>query len=202
MLTTRLNQVEIVTKAKLLHLVVATMMKALQRHQSQGQQSKEWSHPFMSLIYSGFNAPAIPRDMRGVESILSHTKFWPKLEDALGDWPDVKRFLSIVSAKARTEMCRRIQLAVYWVIFTQQGHTTPKTFFYTIAEREPFASVALGNSVDLRHDSPEAPVLEILTSIFRPQASSKDIVPGHKGCPPFISPFGASVLRCGFEGCN
>ncbi|KAL8706375.1 MAG: hypothetical protein Q9201_000583 [Fulgogasparrea decipioides] len=197
-----LSRVEIVTKAKLIHLVVATMMNALLCHQSQKQKSKEWFHPFISLIYSGFNAPGIPRDMRGFESILSPTNFWPKLEDALGDWPDVKRFLSIFSAKARTEMCRRIQLVVFWVIFTQQGHTTPKTFFHIIADREPLGSVALGKSADLRHDAPQASVLEVLTSIFRPQASSTEVLPEHKGCPPFISPFGASVLHCGFEGCN
>ncbi|KAL9601419.1 MAG: hypothetical protein Q9179_002875 [Wetmoreana sp. 5 TL-2023] len=202
MLTIKLDQVEIVTKAKLIHLVVATMMNALLCHQSQKQKSKEWFHPFISLIYSGFNAPGIPRDMRGFESILSPTNFWPKLEDALGDWPDVKRFLSIFSAKARTEMCRRIQLVVFWVIFTQQGHTTPKTFFHIIADREPLGSVALGKSADLRHDAPQASVLEVLTSIFRPQASSTEVLPEHKGCPPFISPFGASVLHCGFEGCN
>jgi len=124
------------------------------------------------------------------------------MENALGSWPDVKRFLGIFSTKARADMCRRIQLAVFWAIFTQQTHTTPKTFFHTLAEREPLASVVLCDSMDLAADVPEAPVIEVLTSIFRSQPAEKDIIHGDCQCPPFASPFGASSLRCGFKGCR
>ncbi len=68
--------------------------------------------------------------------------------------------------------------------------------------QEPLASVVLSNSKDLAKDVPEAPVMEVLTSIFRVSASQKDAIHGDDKYPLFASAFGASVLRCGFEGCN
>lgn len=193
------SKVETVSKAKLMHLVVSTMMNDLLHQQDKG---KEWTHPFMSLIYSDFNAPCVPRDMNDRESIVTPAEFWERLENAMGNRPDVKRFLSIFSTGARMAMCRRVQLAVFWAIFTQQAHTTPKTFFRIIAEREPLATVILGKSEDLAADVPEAPVIEVLTSVFREHGPQTDAVHSDGKSPPFVSPFGASVLRCGLEGCN
>lgn len=44
--------------------------------------------------------------------------------------------------------------------------------------------------------------MEVLTSIFRANTSQKDVIHGDDKHLPFVSAFGASVLRCGFEGCN
>lgn len=128
------SSVESLIKAKLIHIVVSSMMNALLQHKGKAKDS-EWTHPFIRLIYRGFNAPGIPRHMMDSESVVSARRFWATLKDALGDWPDNKHFLSMFPAKARIDVCRRIQLAVFWTIFTQQAHTTPKTFFHTIAER-------------------------------------------------------------------
>ena len=193
------SKVEIVSKAKLMHLVVSTMMNDLLRQQDNG---RKWIYPFMSLIYRDFNAPGVPRDMYNSKSIVTPAEFGERLEDAIGNRPDVRRFLSILSTGARVAMCRRIQLAVFWAVFTQQAHTTPKTFFRTIAEREPLAAVILGKSEDLAVDVPEAPVLEVLTSIFREHGAETDAIHSDGKSPPFVSPFGASVLRCGLEGCK
>jgi len=62
--------------------------------------------------------------------------------------------------------------------------------------------VVLGKPKDLANDVPEAQVIEFLTSIFRANASQKDVIHGDGKYLPFASAFGASVLRCGFEGCN
>ena len=193
------SKVEIVSKAKLMHLVVSTMMNDLLRQQDNG---KKWIYPFMSLIYRDFNAPGVPRDMYNSKSIVTPAEFGERLEDAMGNRPDVRRFLSIFSTGARMAMCRRIQLAVFWAIFTQQAHTTPKTFFRTITEREPLAAVILGKSEDLAVDVPEAPVIEVLTSIFREHGPETDAIHSDDKSPPFVSPFGASVLHCGLEGCK
>lgn len=128
------SSVENLIKAKLIHLVVSSMMNALLRHKGK-PKDREWTHTFMKLIYRGFNAPGIPRDIKDGQSVVSARRVWAILEDALGDWPDIKRFLSIFPAKARMDVYRRVQLAVFWAIFTQQAHTTPKTFFHTIALR-------------------------------------------------------------------
>ena len=191
------SKVEMVSKAKLMHLVVSTMMYDMLH-----QQNKGWTQPFMSLIYCDFNAPGVPRDTYNRESIVTPADFWERLEEALGNRSDVKRFLSIFTTGARMAMCRRVQLVVFWAIFIQKAHTTPKTFFHTIAEREPLAAVILGKSEDLAINVPEAPVMAVLTSIFRNNGPQVDAIHSDDKSPPFVSPFGASVLRCGFEGCN
>ena len=155
----------------------------------------------MSLIYSDPNAPWVPRDMNNRETIVTPAEFWERL-DAMGHLPDVKRFLSIFSTGARMAMCRRVQLAVFWAVFTQQVHTTPKSFFRIIAESEPLASVVLEKSEDLAADVPEAPVIEVLTSVFREHGPQTDAVHSNHKSPPFASPFGVSVLRCGLVGCR
>ena len=44
--------------------------------------------------------------------------------------------------------------------------------------------------------------MEVLKSIFRAKASRKDVIHGDDKHLPFASAFGASVLHCGFVGCN
>lgn len=198
------KRIEMVCEAKLLHTVVTRIMNAMLRQQDEAQQSTEWTYPFMSLIYRDFNAPSVPGDMNGAESVVTAPEFWFKRGDTLGNGQFVESFLSMFSTEDHKEMHRRIQLAVYWAIFTQRGHTGTKTFFHKIEQREPFASLVLGKSTDLRLDVPEAPVMEVLTSIFRahPHFPQGDVIHSEAKCPPFASPYGASVLRCGFEGCK
>ena len=69
------------------------MMKSLFQ---QGQQDDAWSHPYLELIYQGFNSPGVPRDL-GFASILSAHKFWDKLPGILGGWQDVRDFLGCVT---------------------------------------------------------------------------------------------------------
>ena len=108
------------------------------------QQDTTWAYPFLELVYQGFNAPGVPRDM-GPASILSTDKFWDKLPAALGGWQDVTDFLIMISSQTRApqlqiherrhDLCRRIQLVIFWAVFTQKAHTSPKTLLRTLRER-------------------------------------------------------------------
>lgn len=189
------SKVELVRKTKLMHLVVSKLMD--------GGKS---TCAFMRLIYCDLNAPGVPRDMHGRESIVSPAEFWQRLEEAMGNQPDVESFLSSFSTEARVAMCRRIQLAVFWAIFTEQLDTTARDFFRSMARKtakeEPLAKVILCKPKDLAVDVPEAPAIEVLTSIFSERSLHTDEIHSEDKFPPFVSPFGASVLRCGLEGCN
>lgn len=141
----------------------------------------------------------MPRNLGGPTSIVSADRFWPKLEEALGQWQDVKRFLAGFDDTSRRDVTPRIQAITFWALFTQKGHTTPKTFFANVKSREPLAPAVLNPEVIIA----EGPIIDDLTSIFcpTPQARYKAHFGDDSVMPPFVSPFGPSVLHCGQPGC-
>ncbi|KAI4247178.1 MAG: hypothetical protein L6R40_001521 [Gallowayella cf. fulva] len=194
-------KIEVIKNTKLIHHVVTIIMDGLLR---ENHSDKSWTYPSLQLVYSGFNASGIPCDL-GADSLMVNGKCWDKLEIALGPRQDVKRFLSFFNPQAREAMVSRIQLVTFWALFTQKGHTTAKTFFANITAREPLATACL----DPRAILPQDEVRKVLMSIFCDKARLlKNLTTGsqedHLGTvmPPFASPFGASVLRCGFPGCS
>ncbi|KAL8929142.1 MAG: hypothetical protein Q9172_000577 [Xanthocarpia lactea] len=187
--------------AKLIHQTVSAIMIGLLREQN---GDKSWTHPFLHLIYTGFNAPGIPRDL-GIKSICSSSRCWSKLEDALGQRQDIQRFIGLFDINTRETVASRLQLIIFWAIYTQKGHTTPKTFFANIRSREPLAPAVLDPTATLPQDE----VNEVLRSIFYDKARLERNLSGRtqklhlgKEMPPFATPFGASVLRCTFPECN
>ncbi|KAL2039975.1 hypothetical protein N7G274_007378 [Stereocaulon virgatum] len=206
--------IKAIQQAKLTHLIVTTMMNGLLQQQKSGDTS--WTYPFLQVIYQEFNAPGVPRDL-GLESLVPAGGFWARLEKALGPWEDVKLFLTSFGRAARRQMGIRIQLVIFWALYQQKGHTMPNTFFATIMSREPLASAALDPEAVIS----ETAARDILLSIFCPVQRSKDKkeaadakdmdeatlsrkVHDPHSCqeaPPFISPFGPSVLRCGWLKC-
>ncbi|KAL9582855.1 MAG: hypothetical protein Q9212_003054 [Teloschistes hypoglaucus] len=188
------EKIDAVKTAKLIHQTVTVIMKGL-LHQKDHDQS--WTYPFLHLIYKGSNAPGIPRDM-GTDSLLSSKAFWKKLGEAIGQWQDVTRFLALFDTKARAAVVSRLQLITFWALYTQKGHTTPKTFFSNIASREPLGLAVLDPAAPLPQDEVKA----VLMSIFCDTARLKKDAHLGRVMPPFATPFGASVLRCGFPSCN
>ncbi|KAL8659914.1 MAG: hypothetical protein Q9202_006895 [Teloschistes flavicans] len=188
------ERIDAVKAAKLVHQTVTVMMKGL-LNEKHGAQS--WTQPFLRLIYKGFNAPGVPRDM-GTDSLLSSKRCWSKLEEALGQWQDVTRFLALFDSKAREAVATRLQLVAFWASYTQKSHTTPKTFFANIAFREPLAPAVLDPTAPL----PPEEVKAVLMSIFCNPTQLKKDTHSSGALPPFATPFGASVLRCGFPDCH
>ena len=206
--------IKAIQKAKLINLTVSTMMTGLLQQQKSADIS--WTYPFLQVIYQEFNAPGVPRDL-GPESLVPAGGFWARLEKALGPWEDVKLFLTSFGSAARRQMGIRIQLVIFWALYLQKGHTMPKTFFATIMSQEPLAPAALDPEAVIS----ETAARDILLSIFCPVQQfkgrseaadaedmdeatvSREANDPHSGKeePPFISPFGPSVLRCGWLKC-
>ena len=161
---------------------------------------KSWTYPFFHLIYRGFNTPGVPLDL-GQASIVSPNHFWTKLEAVLGDWQDVKRFMDQFSSSERWEMAPRIQVLAFWALFTQKGHTTPKRFFANIKNREPLAPLVFDPKATISADA----ICKVLLSIFVPdrKVDNRSVHKDRAGpVPPFVSPYGPSVLQCGFTSCK
>ncbi|KAI4090793.1 MAG: hypothetical protein L6R37_007836 [Teloschistes peruensis] len=188
------EKIDAVKTAKLIHQTVTVMMKGL-LHQKNRDQS--WTYPFLHLIYKASNTPGVPRDM-GADSLLSSKRCWSKLGEALGQWQDVKRFLALFDTKAREAVVSRLQLVTFWALYTQKGHTTPKTLFTNIASWEPLGLAVLDPATPL----PEDVVKAVLMSIFCDTARLKKDLHLGRVMPPFAAPFGANVLRYGFPDCN
>ena len=188
------QQLSIIKKAKLIHLIIAAMMSAMLKSKSADQS---WKHPFLALVYRIENAPGVPRDL-GSESVLSADVFWSRLEHALSGWSDVKRFLTTFNETSHNEIVGRIQSLIFWVLFIQKAHATPKTFFAAIRSREELGVVVLDPTKTVSQDA----IQQVLLSLFCPKPSIKRFEAHRQdGVPAFVSPFGASVLRCGKPGC-
>lgn len=179
---------------KLIHAVVSNIMADLLRHK---HDDKTWTYRFLKLIYEAFNAPGVPKD-QGHASILEPTQFWSNLEAALGDRSDTKRFLSNFTPSLRQKVTYRVQLVIFWALYYQKEHTSPKTFFQNIQLKEPLAQATLNLAAVIQ----ESTAKEILCSIFCPPRLPSAIIHSSNAGPPFASPFGPSVLQCGYPACG
>ena len=182
------DTLEAIQKTKLLHVTATSIMNGIQHQEN---SDKAWTYPFLQLVYRGFNASDVPRDT-GEESILGVDKIWARLEIALKPYfQDIKAFLAIFSVPSRREVCTRVQLVVFWALYHQKGPTTAQTFFQNIALKEELAPAALNPMVPL----PVGAAMNLLRSIFA-DTRLKSNVHMSGVAPPFVTPFGASVLMC------
>ncbi len=191
------ESLEAIKKAKLIHFIVATIMRGLLE---QKDDDKSWTHPFLQLVYREFNAPGVPRDLYSL-SILPAETFWTSLQKVLGRREDVRTLLASFQYPSCLSIAHNIQLIIFWLLYTQKGHTTPKTFFATLKAREPLAPAILDPTATV----PSQAVNEVLLSIFCPKRQiQEDTNDPHlsNSLPPFASPFGPSVIHCGTPGCT
>ncbi|KAL8937757.1 MAG: hypothetical protein Q9216_004263 [Gyalolechia sp. 2 TL-2023] len=177
---------------KLLNVVVSSFMAELLH----APKDREWVYPFIQLIYRGFNATNVPQDL-GSTSVLDSGHFWPKLENIFATRQDGKEFLAGIPPSRRSEVCRRVQVVVFWAIFTQKEHVTAKGFFHKLFLREALGAAVLNSASELPG---EDTVQNILTSILLEQGKSTDS--RHDGVPPFVTPFGPSIISCGKQKCG
>ncbi|KAL9023943.1 MAG: hypothetical protein Q9196_006868 [Gyalolechia fulgens] len=177
---------------KLLNVIVSSFMVQLLH----ARNDRQWIYPFMQLIYRGFNTTNVPRDL-GDASVLNSGQFWPKLENILATRQDGKEFLAGISPSRRPEVCRRVQAVIFWAIFTQKEHITAKGFFHKLLLREASASALLNSASELPD---EDTLQDILKSILLEKGKPTD--PMHDGVPPFVTPFGPSIISCGIQTCG
>ncbi|KAL9610593.1 MAG: hypothetical protein Q9167_004719 [Letrouitia subvulpina] len=155
-----------------------------------------WTHSFLKLIYKGFNATNVPRDL-GLKSILKDDRFWAQLKETLGACADVDQLLSLVPKRERDDIRIRLQQIVFWLVYKQKTHATPKTVFQNLYSDEKLAYTLLNPAMEY---IPNDVTLDIkLTSIFHQGDAVEEI---HKQASDFVSPFGTSVLRCTKAGCG
>jgi hypothetical protein len=183
--------------AKVLYSITSTFLAKLLKDNS---EHPAWHQPFLKLIYKEFNAPLIPKDLGGpTQSLVTdHEQFWPLLSTVLSQEAEL---LENWNHEDKVATIGRVQMLFFWLVFKQKAHISAQMFLKNAKDKYPTATAVL----DPRAVLPAPVVASILMAPFLGE-DSQDINPAqvaiHTGCPPFTTPFGPSVFRCGFENCN
>lgn len=177
-------------RAKLMHFVVVRMINEQLRAKPGDER---WTHPYLHLIYKGFNAPGVPQDM-GSATLVQAEGFWGRLEVVLGQQPVIKRFLGLFRPDLIPEAAERIQLTIFWFLRSQKCHTLPETFFQHVL---PMANGMLDPFRLYRGRSEQ----KMFKSLFFSKRPTNDCSHPVHCVPPFVSPYGPSVLECGEPSC-
>ncbi|KAF2492077.1 hypothetical protein BU16DRAFT_491412 [Lophium mytilinum] len=158
-----------------------------------------WRQKFSSLIYREFNAPLIPKDLGGSQSLVREPEqFWVQLLACLSQEVEL---LDAWMPEEQLKIMGRIQILVYWLLSEQKAHTSAQNFFKNTRHNHPIATAVL----DPQSALPAAVVAAILLAPFLSedrQDINPELVAIHSGLPPFSTPFGPSVLHCGFDRCH
>ncbi|KAK6535750.1 hypothetical protein TWF281_000002 [Arthrobotrys megalospora] len=183
--------------AKLLHTVASKYLEQLLREVPRDQA---WKQSYLELIYSQFNAPLIPTDKRGSESLVNSPQlFWKFLQN---HFPTNSELLAHWDEEDINRAMRRVQMVVFWLVYFQTTHTRAKSFFQNIQTDRPLSIPALDVSSPALANSAVDPVL---LGIFRGEVTDLETQAFHaRHCgslPLFVTPFGPSVLRCGYSTC-
>ena len=154
------------------------------------------------LYISRIQRTSVPRDL-GPASIRPSNEFWPQLRTALSTSRfltarhGVKYFMSGRSTDAIEGIYKKLQILICWALYTQKGHSTAKTFFQTIRQREARGHAM--TSCSLTTPVSDGVSDTVLQSLFVSKSTSeitKVPLRPHpvSSMPPFVTPFGPSIL--------
>lgn len=181
--------------AKALYSIAAKYLAELQVVLQRGSANTStdcegWKQKYLELIYCDFNAPLIPTD-HGEASILDDTKsFNQRLTSCLTE-------IAIIDKPTM----QKIQILVFWLLFTQRVHCTAQTLFTRITHDFPLGATVLSSTVAV----PSSEHKTILLSIFATHNAvliNPIEAAAHDAVIPFANPLGPSVLRCGVPSCH
>lgn len=185
--------------AKLLYSIAANYLTDLQFGLQRGssplvrESTREaWKQRYLELIYLDFNGPLVPRD-QGEASILDNVDTFQQRLTAL--------LTTFEPPICNNAAIHKIQILLFWLLFTQRGHCTVQTFFTRVNQDEHLAPAVLDPDLTV----PISEHRNILLSIFAQHNATlinPTIADSHKTLIPFANPFGASVLHCGAPSCS
>ncbi|KAF3932355.1 hypothetical protein ABW20_dc0107600 [Dactylellina cionopaga] len=184
--------------AKLLHSVASKYLGQLFREDSKGNT---WKQPYLELIYSQFNVPLVPTDKRGSASLVNSLElFWELLGKCLTTDSEL---LAHWDEEDMSRAMRRVQMVVFWLVYYQTAHTRAKTFFQNIQTDRPLSVPVL----DVRGPVITSAAADtVLLGIFHGEVTDPETQAFHAqhdgNLPSFVTPFGPSILRCGYPTCG
>ncbi|KAF3913876.1 hypothetical protein ABW21_db0203847 [Orbilia brochopaga] len=188
-------QVRDLKLAKVLHSVAAEFLARLLK--AVPNLGDSWKHPLLQMVYAQFHIPCVPVDARGPKSLINDPAvFWDHLTAFL---PFAGKLLADWTPQEQERAMRRVQILAFWLAYHQRGHTRAKTALQNMRDNQPLAPTVLdvaGPAISASLTDP------ILLSIFRSEAPQTSLAASHQQSVPFSTPFGGSVLHCGFPECG
>ncbi|KAH7068790.1 hypothetical protein BKA63DRAFT_477299 [Paraphoma chrysanthemicola] len=185
------TQVARMKSAKAIHSIASKYLAELQVALQVRTTNSHWKQKYLEVIYQDFNGLLVPRD-QGAKSLVTETSFFrERLAACIGT----------ANVPDDTPTMPKVQLILFWLLFAQHGHCTAQTFFTRLRNTEPLSHAVL----DPRLTIPATESTNILLSIFATQDAQlidPTAAARHMGLIPFATPYGASVLHCGAEGCE
>ncbi|KAF2871800.1 hypothetical protein BDV95DRAFT_572859 [Massariosphaeria phaeospora] len=187
-----------IRKAKVVYSVAAKYLSDMQAAIRRGDTGNEWKRTYLEMMYQSFNAPLVPRYL-GSDSIITNAEaFRARLSACLTSTGSSH---NLEHTQDTHVVMGKVQVLLFWLISKQKSHCTAQTFFTRLSHEEHLAGAVLNPALSV----PEYEVRTLLLSIFaKEQATLIDDTAAtmHTGIVPFKTPFGPSVIRCGFEACG
>jgi hypothetical protein len=185
------EQLSLLKSAKVTHSIAAKYLAELQVALETKSEDSARKQTWLKVIYLNFNGPLVPTDQGPASLVTDPETFRCRLRKCITGLPAFSD--SIIS---------RVQLILFWLLFTQRGHCTAQTFFTRLRIHQPLATTVLNPRLDI----PVSEVHPILLSVFisrdatpiNPTEAARHIT----ATVPFANPFGASVLHCGVPECS
>jgi hypothetical protein len=190
------EQLSLLQSAKVIHSIAAKYLADLQTALQNKTPDSHHKQKYLEVLYLDFNGPLVPKDQNGTSSLVTDiSTFTHRLAACISNLPTLSEAIM-----------PKVQLLLFWLLFTQKGHCTAQTFFTRMRSTHPLATTVLNPRLTLPTSSCHA----ILQSIFLSDPATSPINPTESSrhidtttSPiPFANPFGASVLHCGASSCN
>ena len=160
------------------------------------REDSAWKQRYLDLVYEEFNAETVPQDLGGAKSIAkSSAKFWDALGVGIG-----KELVTKLDDGAKEQLVPKLQVLLFWLIYHQKAYVTAQSFFKQARINSKIADAVL----DPTFPVPLPEVERILLSIFVSSDAflEPDLYALHQGPADFTTPFGPSVLHCGYKKCK
>jgi hypothetical protein len=189
------DHIRLMKSAKVVHSIAAKYLAELQVALQNRTPDEEWKQKYLEVIYHDFNGPLVPRDRSGGTSLVSDADadlFTQRLNVCIKD----------NDFAGGADVIRKVQIILFWLLFRQKGHCTAQTFFTRMREDQTLGITVLDPKATLPRQAHQATLLSIFASHDTTLIDAKAAARHVSAVIPFANPFGASVLRCGVDGCG
>lgn len=131
------DMLRLMKTAKAVYSIAAKYLADMQNTIKRGDNSQSWKQKYLEVIYREFNAIMTPKDLGADSIILDKETLINRINTCLDQ--DPQQGESWAGDDNAASIMRKIQLILFWLIYTQKAHCTAQTFFQTIRLREQLA---------------------------------------------------------------
>ncbi|KAH4104956.1 hypothetical protein HBH69_169130 [Parastagonospora nodorum] len=181
------EQAQRMRAAKVIHSIASKYLVDLQIALQNKLPDTQWKQKYLEVIYKDFNGTLTPKDQNKASLVTDSETFKQHLSGCIQE----------VDVEINDNTMRKIQLILYWLLFTQKGHCTAQTFFTRMRDAEPLATTVLSVQSPLPALAHYDTLLSIFASHNAHLINAKLTACHVSAVVPFANPFGASVLHCG-----